>query len=51
MIRVSPTGEWWEIIREFKGAGRYVVAVIRNKGNGHIRNIAKTTYDTWPEAA
>lgn len=50
MIRVAPSGEWWEQIREFTAPDRYVVAVIRNKSNGHIRNINKTTYDTWPEA-
>ncbi|WP_156458836.1 hypothetical protein [Microbacterium sp. Leaf179] len=50
MIRVGPSGEWWEQIREFTAPGRYVVAVVRSKSTGHIRNVAKATFDTWPEA-
>lgn len=50
MIRVAPSGEWWELIRSFTGAGRYLVAVVQCKSNGHIRNVAMATFETWPEA-
>ncbi|WP_270353439.1 hypothetical protein [Microbacterium testaceum] len=50
MIRVAPSGEAWELIRSFTGSGRNLIAVIRAKSNGHIRNVAMTTFESWPEA-
>lgn len=49
MTRVAPSGEVWELIRSFTGAGRYIVAVVKAQSNGHIRNIAMTTFESWPE--
>lgn len=49
ILRTSPSGENWELVRSFTGAGRYLIAVIRAASNGHIRNIAMSTYEEWPE--
>jgi len=49
ILRTSPNGQTWELIRSFTGAGRYLVAVIRATSNGHIRNLAMETFESWPE--
>ncbi|MDQ1169579.1 hypothetical protein QE392_001383 [Microbacterium proteolyticum] len=48
-VRVSPSDRTWELIRSFTSPGRYLVAVVRDTSNGHIRNIAMETFETWPE--
>lgn len=51
MIRYSPkTGEPFELIREFTGAGRYVVAVVREVNGGRIYNVPMRTFEEWTEA-
>lgn len=49
IIRTSPNGERWELLRSFTGAGRYLIAVIRSRSTGHIRNVSMQTYESWPE--
>lgn len=48
VIRLSPKGVRWTLLRSFTGAGRYVVAVVRSE-SGSIWNMSLETFETWPE--
>lgn len=50
MIRLSPKGGRWELIRSFTGAGRNVIAVVRSE-SGSIWNMSMETFESWPEVA